>query len=425
MPLTNWAGNIAFQFRDFVSPTTPEELQAVVRDSPRVKVVGSRHSFSAIADGDAVCLSLKNLQPSFPSSEGAEDVWVDGRLTYGEVCEVLHSGGRALRNMASLPHISVVGACQTATHGSGVSNANLASAVSGIQMITADGSLLQSQRGGNGARFPGMVVGLGCLGVVTGVSLATVPTYRVRQDIYENLPLGTVEERLDKILGGGYSVSLFTDWQAAHFTQVWRKRIVPEDAGESSAAAAESEESDWHGAARATRRLHPIAGKPSDFCTEQGGVVGAWHERLPHFRREVVPSSGDELQSEYFVGREDGRAALRAVAGMREAIAPLLLVSEIRTVAKDSLWLSPCYERDALAIHFTWRKDSAAVARLLPQIEAALSPFAARPHWGKLFTLSPAQVRALYPRFDDFARLRAELDPTGKFLNDFLRGYFA
>ena len=153
------------------------------------------------------------------------------------------------------------------------------------------------------------------------------------------------------------------------------------------------------------------------------GVPGPWHERLPHFRMGFTPSGGEELQSEYFVARHDGPAAIRAVAALRERISPLLLISEIRTIAADDLWMSPFYKQDSLAIHFTWKRDWPRVREVLPLIEQSLAPFRARPHWGKLFTLSPAAVRSLYPRRKEFIELARTFDPHGKFQNDFLRDY--
>ena len=95
----------------------------------------------------------------------------------------------------------------------------------------------------------------------------------------------------------------------------------------------------------------------------------------------------------------------------------------MRTIAADTLWLSPCYKQACVALHFTWKKDWDAVKQLLPLIEEQLAPFQARPHWGKLFTLPPTQVRALYERLSDFQDLLHEYDPQGKFRNAFIDSY--
>jgi len=159
---------------------------------------------------------------------------------------------------------------------------------------------------------------------------------------------------------------------------------------------------------------------PPGYTTGQGGAEGPWHERLPHFRADFTPSAGDELQTEYLLPRDQAVAALAALDDLASRVAPVLLVSELRTVAADDQWLSPCYGRETAGIHFTWRKDPAAVTALLPDIEDRLAPFDPRPHWGKVFTLPPAQIRASYPRLEAFGELMASYDPDGKFRNSFV-----
>jgi xylitol oxidase len=134
-----------------------------------------------------------------------------------------------------------------------------------------------------------------------------------------------------------------------------------------------------------------------------------------------TPSSGEELQSEYHLPREHAVAALEALLGLAGAIRPVLQVSELRTVAADRLWMSPQHGRDTLSVHFTWHKDWPAVRRVLAEVEAALAPFAARPHWGKLFLAEAADLAPRYQRLGDFAGLAGRLDPHGVFVNDWLR----
>ena len=144
---------------------------------------------------------------------------------------------------------------------------------------------------------------------------------------------------------------------------------------------------------------------------------------MPHFRLDHTPSAGDELQTEYMVAREHGAEALAAVRRLADVVSPVLQVSEIRTVAGDDLWLSPCYGRDTVAIHFTWISDAEAVAPAVLAVEEALAPFDARPHWGKVFSVPAERVRALYPRADEFARLRDRLDPGRRFASTFVDTY--
>jgi xylitol oxidase len=413
---SNWAGNYTYRATRLHYPETIAQVQELVRRGRKLRVLGSRHSFHDLADSPEDLISLARLDAAPVFDHARRTVTVAGGVTYGQICRALHQAGYALPNLASLPHISVAGACATATHGSGDRLGNLATAVTALELVTADGALLRLSREQDGDRFAGAVVALGGLGVVTRLTLTLVPAFAMRQDVYENLPWARLEGDFEAIMAGGDSVSLFTDWQSERVSQVWVKRRAPDG----TAGAAEPE---WFGATRAPANRHPITHLAAEACTEQMGVPGPWYDRLPHFRMEFTPSSGEELQSEYLVPRPHAVAALRAIAGLRDRIAPLLQISEVRTIAADDLWLSPCYRQACAGIHFTWHKDWAGVRQVLPRIEAALAPFAARPHWGKLFTMPPARVRALYPKLPDFQRLLRAADPQGKFCNAFLERY--
>ncbi|GAA1220908.1 alditol oxidase [Kitasatospora nipponensis] len=408
---TNWAGNIRFGAERLHEPRTTAELRRIVADGRSLRVLGTGHSFNAIADTTGDLVSVAALPRTVEPDERAGTVTVSAGMRYGEVAEVLDRAGRALHNLGSLPHISVAGACATGTHGSGIGNGSLATAVRAVELVTADGALVTIDQ--DAAEFPGSVVALGALGVVTRLTLATVPAFEVRQWVYEDLPTAVLRERFEEIMAAAYSVSLFTRWRTDRIDQVWLKRRGGPDAPRA-----------WFGAVLADGPRHPVPGCPPEPCTPQLGVPGRWHARLPHFRMDFTPSSGDELQSEYFVARTDAVRAFDALDAVRERIAPALQIGEIRTVAADALWLSPAYERDSVAFHFTWHPDDLAVAEAVETVEEALSPFAARPHWGKVFALAPETIRASYPRWDDFRRLLGEFDPAGTFRNAFLARHF-
>ncbi|WP_158642510.1 FAD-binding protein [Chitinophaga japonensis] len=411
--LKNWAGNYTYSTNRLHHPASVAEVQQLVKDLRKVKVLGTRHCFNPIADSTENLVSLQQLQQITALDKNARTVTVEAGVNYGQLCPYLQEQGRALHNLASLPHISVAGACATATHGSGNRNGNLGTVVSALEMVTAKGDLVTLSREKDGDLFNGAIVHLGGLGVVTKVTLDIQPAFLVRQDLYEGLPLAQLANHFEDIFSAGYSVSLFTDWQNGVFNQVWLKRRV--EAGSTADLP-----QDFFGATPATRPLHPIAALSAENCTEQMGVPGPWHERLPHFRMNFTPSSGEELQSEYFVPRDKGFAALQAIDGLRDHIAPHLFISEIRTIDADQQWMSPCYQQPGMAIHFTWKQDWPAVGKVLPRIEAALAPFDVRPHWGKLFTIPPGRLAALYKRLPDFRQLLQDYDPEGKFRNAFL-----
>lgn len=397
--VTNWAGNLAFHASDVHRPASIEALRALVARSSSVRALGSGHSFSDVADTGGALVSLDALPRTVEVTDAG--VRVGGAVRYAELGPRLDEAGFALHNLASLPHITVAGSVATATHGSGDGNGNLATAVSAIELVTAEGDLVTLSRGD--PCFAGAVVGLGALGIVVGLTLDLVPAFEVRQHVFEDLPLDVLDDHFDEVFAGGYSVSLFTRWAGPVIDQVWVKR---RDAGKP----------EMFGARPADGPRHPIPGAPAEPCTEQLGVPGPWYERLPHFRPEFTPSAGEELQSEFLLPRRHAVAALRALDEVRDSVAPVLLISEIRTVAADDLWLSPAYGRDVVAFHFTWVKDDATVRPVIKTVEAALEPYEARPHWGKLFT-----VPARYERMDDFASLVRDFDPDGVFANDFLR----
>ena len=411
--LTNWAGNLSYSTDHLHEAASVDQIRSLLRTEDKVKVLGTRHCFNSIADSRHNLLSLKPMHEVVALDASARTVTVDAGITYGQLCPYLESKGFALHNLASLPHISVAGACSTATHGSGEKNGNLATAVSAMEVVTANGDVLKLSRKDDGEVFRGAVVGLGALGVITRITLDVQPTYAMRQYVYEDLPLDQMKEHFDEIQSSAYSVSLFTDWQKRRINELWIKSRV----GDGQAFTAPAE---YFGAKLATRNVHPIIELSAENCTEQMGVPGPWYERLPHFRWGFTPSAGKELQSEYLLPRRNAVDAIQAVERLRDQVTPHLLISEIRTIAADELWMSTCYRQPSVAIHFTWKQDWPAVRRLLPVIEKELSPFQPRPHWGKLFTMPPTALRSRYERLEDFIQLAAKYDPKGKFRNDFL-----
>jgi xylitol oxidase len=415
---TNWAGNVTYRAARLRSPRTVGQVQALVREARRVKALGARHSFTDVADSGDLLLSLDEMEPLLRLDRRRRTATVNAGVRYGDLCRRLHREGYALPNTASLPHISLAGACATGTHGSGDGNGNLATAVCGMELVTASGERRTLTRERDGADFPGAVVALGALGVVTTLTLDLVPAFEMRQEVYEGLPLAQLEAHFDQILSAAYSVSLFTDWQSEQIAQVWLKRRLDDPALSDPPRRCAALER--LGATPAPGPRHPLAGHPPEACTAQLGESGPWYDRLPHFRQEATPSAGQELQSEYLLPRRHAVAALRALRGMREQLAPLLQISEVRTVAADDLWLSPSYGQDSVALHFTWQPDGEGVRRLLPRLEERLDPLEARPHWGKLFATPAARLQALYPKLPDFQRLLHRYDPQETFRNPFV-----
>lgn len=407
MTTTNWAGNVRFRASRIVTPASADEVREILTGPDRVRALGTGHSFSLIADTDATLLSTAGLTAEPVIDAAARTVTVGAGVRYGDLARALEAQGWALANLASLPHISVAGAIATGTHGSGDAVGTLSSAAAALELVTPTGEILTLRRGD--ASFDAVVVSLGALGVVTSVTLDIEPSFEVRQRLYERLPLETALAHFDALMGAAYSVSLFLRWTDPDVVdQVWTKSreveapVIPGDP------------------APATEPLHMLAGVSPEACTPQLGEPGRWLDRLPHFRLSHTPSSGAELQSEHLVPRRHAVAAIRAVRELADDIAPLIQVTEIRSMRADTLWLSPAYETDAVGLHFTWQPDQPAVEAVVEKIEAALAPFAARPHWGKLSRMDAAGRAAVWPRLGEFAALARELDPEGRLRNPYL-----
>jgi len=411
--LSNWAGNLKYSTTNVHYPQTVEETAGIVKKCDKLRALGSQHAFNAIADSKENLVSLKNMNKIVALDKTANTVTVEAGVRYGDIAPYLDENGYALANLASLPHITVVGACATATHGSGVQNGNLSTSVAAIEFINAAGDVITLSKQKDGERFNGAVVNLGALGVVTKITLDVIPTFKMKQLVYLNMPVNELKNNFDKIENEGYSVSLFTDWKNKNINEVWIKSRF---AGNDNATA----KPELFSAKLATKNVHPIETESAENVTDQMGVPGPWYERMPHFKMGFKPSAGKELQAEYFVPIENAYDAIMAVEKLNERISPHLFITEIRAIHADELWMSPCYKQTSVTIHFTWKQETEAVMNLLPQIEAQLMPFNVKPHWAKLFTLSPQVLQSRYAKLADFKALVAEYDPKGKFRNEFL-----
>ena len=409
--MQNWSKNVDFNDRDFLQPESLAELQEMVRLNQKIRARGTAHSFNEIANTSSYAINLAKMPRVIEVNSEKSSVRVAAGLTYGELAPILHSQGWALNNLASLPHISIAGSISTGTHGSGIKNQNLANQVLSLDIVTSEGELRHIDR--TNPAFSALVIGLGLGGIVYQYELKVEPTFEIRQVIYPQIPFDILQRNFDEIMGTAYSVSYFTDWSSDQVGNLWCKfrdnEVIPESVG---------------GISKAESKYHPIPSVDPTACADQFGESGDWHQRLPHFKLEFTPSVGEEIQTEFFIDRKDAAAALDVISKLSDVINPLLWITELRTIAADEIWLSGAYQRDTVAIHFTWKKEDT-IYSVIQKVEDALRPFNYRPHWGKVFTVDAKYLSTVYPRMGEFKALILALDPSKKFENSFTRRIFS
>lgn len=403
----NWAQNYTYAAPRIVTANSVDDVRAALAGPGPVHALGTRHSFTDVPDTAGTLIDVTGLEAPAMIDAEAGTARVTAGTRYAVVAEQLHDAGFALHNMGSLPHINVGGATQTATHGSGDARGVLSTAVRSLRYLDASGELREVSRGD--ADFPALVVGVGAFGIIVDLDLEIEADYLVRQDVYHGLTWTELLADLGSVTGAGDSVSLFSRWDHDVPGPLWVKRRVTD--AEAAAAPTVLD------ASLSPENVSPLG--MGDNVTELG-TAGPWYLRLPHFRADREPSRGDEIQSEYFVDRAHGAAALAAVREIADGFREHLIWTEIRTAAADELWLSPAYQRDSVIIHFTWENRDAEVRAALVDIEAALAPFAARPHWGKLHLFDRERLEAVVPRLADARAVYERLDPEGRFVNDHL-----
>lgn len=405
MSQTNWAGNVPYTARDVRRPMSVDEVCDLVARTRHVRALGTRHSFGAIGDSPGELIDLVGLDPTIDIDESGAKVTVSAGISYAGLGPELHDAGIALHNMASIPHLAIAGAIATGTHGSGDRNGGLATAVAALDIVGPDGNIRRIARGDE--QFEGHVVSLGALGIVTRVTLDVRPSFEVAQSVFADVAWAQVVESFDDVTSNAYSVSLFTTWVGDCVPQILTKSVGPDTP------------TSLLGVRRQAVDRHPVAGYSAANVTRQGGVPGPWHERLPHFKAGVL-SSQRGLQSEYFVPRAEALPAIEALRALGPRLVSILLISEIRTIAGDSLWMSGASDTDTVGFHFTWGASEVDVRAAVIDIEDVLAEHGARPHWGKLFSSRFQNLTRRFPRLADFADLVQEADPGGKFGNETL-----
>ncbi|CAE8614106.1 unnamed protein product [Polarella glacialis] len=364
---------------------------------------------------------------------------VGGGATFTQLVQKLSGSGLALQNVPALPQFTVAGAVATGTHGSSgvdpvTGKAKLgsqASQVISIEMVVADGSIMEfsrKQHGGVDGEFEGTVVSMGCLGVVVSLTLELVPDFIVRQRVYVQWPhpapswsYRAIIDNFEELLTSCDSFSAFVDWPTQQAGMLVLRDFVEPRSAPLEAMLLPQE---WHGGHLITEPLPPLLSAVDNAKPFRTTSQGPWHDVLFWYMEDLEafgPQAPEELQFEWFVPLAAARPALEVVAETARGWAGLALYCELRAVRRDDLWLSPSTVDgcDSLAIAFGFDKHQEARAiAAAGSLEKQLGQFHARPHWGKLTSLSPIALRDLYgPALVKFKALCKKYDPPGKFRN--------
>jgi len=412
--MKNWAGNLTFSGKEYIEVDSISRLQSVVSKASGVKVLGTGHSFSDIADTTQTQISIKNLSNEIEIDSIKKVALVPAGMQYADVCRYLEKRGWALFNTASLGEITVAGAILTGTHGSGSYNPILSDCVEGIEMVLASGEIFNLLRE-DSKEFSGFVVSLGALGVFTKLKLKIVESFSIKQFIYENIGMQSIAENFEAIFDKAYSVSYFSNWEKNTTGQIWMKFLDDNNLAELPSV--------WLGGNIANANQHPVKTNDPSPCTDQMGVSGKWLYRLPHFKLDCSPASGDEVQTEYLVNRTYVREYIAGLSNIGDEIAARVYATEIRTIKSDDLWLSGAHGRQTVGFHFTWKKSDS-LHKFLPKVEEILGEHDGRPHWGKLFSTPRENLMGRYPKYSHFEELLKKYDPDKKFRNSFINRYF-
>jgi FAD-linked oxidoreductase len=420
----NWSGAAHGAPRTFVRPRSLDELARLVgsygREGRQVRVVGAGHSFTPLAQTDDVLLSLDRLQgiTAADPDQGTVRVWAGTRLK--RLGDDLLARGLAQENLGDIDVQSLAGAISTGTHGTGVRFGSLSTQVAGLTLVTAAGDVLECSDQQHPDVFKAAQVSLGALGVLAAVTLRVVPATRLRFE--------SRRERLDDCLA---RLERYKQ-ENSHFEFFWlpytpwvQTKYLNETDNPPSARNVWGtfnkivlENGLYWVLSECCRLVPPVSRTVSRLSA--WGIAPVTEVDYSH-RLFATPRLVKFQEMEYNIPAQHFPAVLAEIrACLDRARFNVNFPVECRFVRGDDIWLSPAYQRDSayIAVHMY---KGMPYERYFRTIEEVYQPYGGRPHWGKLHTLAPATLAARYPRWHDFRRVRAALDPHNVFLNDYLR----
>ena len=382
----NWSGSVVCRPVSLAAPTTEAQVCALVaraaRDGHTVRVAGTGHSFVPLCASDGLLLSLDGLQGVVAAdpAAGLATVWAGSKIW--QLGPLLRARGLAMANMGDIDRQAIAGAVSTGTHGTGRGLGSISTQVAGLRLVTGEGALLDL----TAAREPELLdcarVALGSFGVLTQITLRVLRAYRLHEREWEE-PFDECMARIDVLVAA-----------TRHFEYFWRPDT---DRCEMKA-------------------IHPTEAAPESVAGQEGERIG-WSD-------EILPSERNNKfnETEFALPAAAGPECIREIRALMQTRYPeVQWPLEYRTLAADEIPLSPAQGRATVTISVHEAADRP-YQRFFADVEAVFRNHRGRPHWGKHHTHRAAELRALYPQWERFAKARRAVDPAGRFLNDYLRG---
>ena len=420
LPWRNWSGSQQCLPQSRIAPASLAELQELVASTEGIiRPVGAGHSFSPLVPTDDTLVSLSRLGGVSDADSATLQATIGGGIRLGDIGQPLQDAGQALINMPDIDEQTLAGSLATATHGTGAGLGCMSTFVKGLQIVNARGELVDCDARNKPELFQAAKVSLGSLGLITQVRMQSVEPYRLRRE--------TVWMEFEEMLENADSMAdqhrnfefYYVPFSGMGFTDV--HDLTDEPVGttgknDPNEGAMELKMlRDWLEWSPTLRRL--VLGSYASTIPDEITIGNSWknyaNERNVRFN-----------EMEYHLPREAGLKALREiVATLESSHHEVFFPIEVRYVKGDDIWLSPFYQQDSLsiAVHRYFEEDYKPYFKTL---EPIFRKYGGRPHWGKLNSLGGADFKELYPHWNDFAEVRAHMDPTGRFLNPYLRDLF-
>lgn len=419
---TNWAGNQSATVAAVVHPASPEEAAAAVAAAAaqgrKVKAIGSGHSFTAIGRPEGVqvvldrCARVRSVDPT------TGRVVVEAGLTLRRLNVALAAAGRALTNLGDIDVQTVAGAVSTGTHGTGARFGGLATQVTGVELVTADGALRWCSAEQDQELFAAARVGLGALGVITALELETVPLFALSA-VEAPLPLPRLIDEWDALADG---TDHFEAYWFPHTGMTSTKRNTR--VGTDALAPMPGWRAWWEDSFLQNTAFGGLVGLgrrlPAAVPTlnrAEAGALGTRRYTDYSYQVFTTPRRVRFVEMEYAIPRQAAVETIRTVTGQIERSGlRVAFPVELRVAAADQIPLSTASGRDSayVAVHVPAGTDERAYFAL---VAAIMDDAGGRPHWGKLHYLDAEALRCRYPRFDEFLAVRRRVDPGGVFAN--------